>query len=103
MTIGWIRQKVESDDYELSSHAEEERQDEEILIADIEHALLAGEVIEQYLHDPRGPSCLVLGYGQSGYPIHAVVGRTTTDRLRIITIYIPSPPKWMDPKTRSKR
>jgi Domain of unknown function (DUF4258) len=62
--------------YEFSGHAEDERQAERISIADVEAALLNGELLEDYPNDPRGPSCLVLGYGIPGYPIHVVCGQT---------------------------
>lgn len=100
MDIAWIRAKVHEGDYEVTSHAEEERQADKISIEEIESVLLNGEVLEEYSRDPRGPSCLVLGYGREGYPIHVVCGRTPSKQLRIITIYVPTPPRWIDPRTR---
>jgi hypothetical protein len=32
-----------------------------------------GEIIEEYHDDPRGASCLILGFGRNGYPIHVVL------------------------------
>ena len=46
------------------------------------------EVIESYPNDPRGPSCLVLGWWDDGQPVHVVVGLGAT--LWIITAYDPS-------------
>lgn len=100
--IDWIRQKVVVDNYELSSHADRERQADKIAIKEIESALLAGKIIESYPEDPRGASCLVFGYGDEGCPIHIVCGRTSNGGLRIITVYIPTMPKWLDPRTRRK-
>ncbi|MGQ9627726.1 MAG: DUF4258 domain-containing protein [Anaerolineae bacterium] len=68
----------------------------------MERALLSGEILEDYPQDPRGHSCLVLGYGEQGYPIHVVCGRTPSGTIRIITVYVPSFPKWLDPRTRRK-
>jgi len=45
---------------------------------------------------------LVLGYAEQR-PIHAVCGKGKNDWLLIITVYIPRPPKWIDPKTRGGR
>ena len=59
------------------------------------------EVLEEYVHDSRGPSCLILGYSK-GRPIHIVCGYTKTGWIRIITVYIPKAPKWIDEKTRAK-
>ncbi len=100
MDIVWIRAQVRKGDYELTSHADEERQADQISIEEIEQAMLNAEILETYRDDPRGPSCLMLGYGREGYPIHLVCGQTPSKTLRIITVYIPTPPRWIDPKTR---
>jgi len=100
MGIDWIKARVSNGEYEFSSHADDERQAEKISISEIELALLEGEIIQDYPTDPRGHSCLILGYGSEGYPIHVVCGRTSSNRMRIITVYVPSPPKWLDAKTR---
>ena len=100
MDIAWIRTQVRQEVYEVTAHAEEERQADKISIEEIEQALLTGKVLEECPDDPRGPSCLVLGHGREGYPIHVVCGQTPSKRLRIVTIYIPTPPKWIDPMTR---
>jgi hypothetical protein len=62
-------------------------------------ALIECESLENYPNDPRGPSCVVLGYAE-GRPIHIVCGRAKNDWLLIITVYIPKPPQWLDPRTR---
>jgi hypothetical protein len=100
MDIDWIKDKISGEDYEFAEHAEEERQADKILIEEIERALLNGEIIENYPDDKRGESCLVMGYGNEGSPIHAVCGKTNNGNLRIITVYVPAWPKWQDPKTR---
>jgi hypothetical protein len=55
----------------------------------IEH----GEVIEDYPDDPRGHSCLMLGYGEMNRPIH-IVCAPKDHYLAIITAYVPEPDKW---------
>ena len=101
--LTWIRAQVQTGEYEFSEHAEQERQADRIPIADVERALLNAEILEDYPDDPRGPSCLILGYGAAGYPIHVVCGRSPKGTLRIITVYIPSLPKWLDARTRARR
>ena len=69
----------------------------------IEH----GELLEEYPDDPRGESCLVLGFVGSR-PLHAVLGwaimKDEPQRmLRLITVYTPTAPKWTDPRTRGGR
>jgi len=66
---------------------------------EIREALINCEILENYPKDPKGPSCLVFGYAM-GRPVHVVCGRAKNDWLLIITVYIPKPPKWIDPKTR---
>ncbi len=102
MKIEEIKEKIQHDEYEISFHAEKERYDEDITISDLETAISDGEILEEYLDDPRGQSCLILGYSQNR-PIHIVCGHTSINWIRIITIYIPKPPKWIDERTRTKR
>ncbi len=104
MDISDIRQRVREGGYEFSIHAQQERLEEDLDVVDIEEAIDQGEILEHYPNDPRGESCLILGYARQ-WPIHTVVGwarRGGKERkaLRIITVYIPRPPKWTDPRTR---
>jgi len=64
-------------------------------------ALLAGRILEQYEDTGRGESCLVVGFSDAGKPVHVVCGRMG-DWMVIITVYIPSPPKFVTPFQRSK-
>jgi len=101
MDIIEIKEKIKLGEYEISYHAEKERYAEDITIADIEAAISSGEILEDYLNDPRGPSCLILGYSQNR-PIHIVCGYTSLKWIRIITVYLPKPPKWIDGRKRGK-
>jgi len=65
MDIEEIKEKAELDKYEISFHAEKERYAEDITICDLETAIYNGEILEDYPNDPRGPSCLILGYSQN--------------------------------------
>ena len=101
MDIEKIRRKAQRGEFQLTYHAHLERQEEGIEIAHIKETLMSGEILEDYPDDPRGHSCLVLGYSE-GRAIHIVCGWTKTDWLLVITVYIPRPPKWTDPRTRRK-
>lgn len=101
MDIGEIRTKIEKDEFILSFHAHEERQAESISVEDIKIAILNGEIIENYPEDKRGESCLISG-DSNVRPIHVVCGREKIGWLKIITVYIPGPPKWVTPKQRAK-
>jgi hypothetical protein len=102
MEIEEIKEKIMREEYEISFHAEKERYAEDITIFDLETAISNGEILENYPDDPRGHSCLILGYSQNR-PIHIVCGYTSIKWLRIITVYIPKQPKWIDERTRAKR
>lgn len=95
----FIRQAVQRGEYELSLHADEERLNDHLTIEDIEEALRSCEILEQYPDDPRGRSCLVLGFS-GGRPVHVVCGKTRQEKLFLVTVYIPTEPKWKDPRTR---
>jgi hypothetical protein len=86
LTIEFIQQSVDSGDYEISLHADEERLEEGLTVSELEEALKSAELLEDYPDDPRGHSCLVLGYA-SGQLVHVVCGLTQQDKLIVITVY----------------
>lgn len=107
MDIEEIQRLVRQGAYEFSIHAQRERLEEDLDIVEIEEAITQGELLESYPDDPRGESCLLLGYA-GAKPIHIVPGwagsRSGEIRiLRVITVYIPQPPKWINPPTRGGR
>lgn len=67
--------------------------------AEVEDALLNGRILEQYEDTGRGESCLVAGFTLAGKPVHIVCGRRD-DVMAIITVYIPTPPKFKNPYER---
>ena len=99
MEIQIIQEQVRQGKYEISFHAEKERYAEDIALFDIETTIFNGEILEDYADDPRGESCLILGHAE-GRPIHVVCGYTSARFIRIITVYLPKPPKWQDERTR---
>ena len=56
---------------------------------------------EQYADTGRGESCLMLGFSDD-IPIHIVCGWKGS-KVVMITVYVPKPPKFIDPWTRGKR
>ena len=98
MDIQEIKAKIAQDLYVQTNHADIERQQDDLTFSQIELALLNGEILEQYLDDPRGESCLILGYAGK-ITIHIVCG-WRGNKIVIITVYIPKPPKFINPKTR---
>jgi len=97
--IQWIRKQVEKDEYYFSKHGEQERQNDNLSIAEVEEALLNGMILEQYKDIGKGESCLVVGFTNLGKPVHIVCGEFENN-LAIITVYIPGPPKFKNPYER---
>jgi len=91
--ISWIRNKIEKTEYFFTIHGEQERQNDNLSIAEVEEAFFNGIILEQYENDKRGESCLVAGFANSGKPVHIVCGKFDGD-LAIITVYVPAPPKF---------
>ena len=101
LTGEFIANSIRGGRYEISLHADEERLEEGFTIDDLEVALYSAEILESYDDDPRGPSCLALGY-TGGEPVHFVCGVTQQGVLILITVYRPAAPKWKDARTRNR-
>jgi hypothetical protein len=71
------------------------RTDRMISTLEVHNVLFSGEIIEDYPEDPRGHSCLILGFGERNRPVH-VVCAPKEEYLAIITTYLPDPEKWFD-------
>jgi hypothetical protein len=101
ITVEFIRQEIRNQQYEISLHADDERLAEGLSMREVESALLRCEILENYPDDPRGESCLALGFATDQNPVHIVCGRNRSGHLILITVYIPRLPKWKDPYTRN--
>lgn len=98
-----IQTQIRAKQYRLSAHAEAEREADQITNAEIAEGLLSAqaEIIENYPTDPRGASCLVLGFTNEQKPIHAVCG-LARDVIIIITVYRPDQSEWIDWRVRKE-
>jgi hypothetical protein len=96
-----IKAKIRSNQYVYTHHAEIERKADELTFAQVEEAVLNGNILEQYPDSGRGESCLILGYSMD-VPIHTVCG-WRGEKVAFITVYIPKPPKFIDPWTRGEK
>lgn len=102
---GAIRELVQLGKYEFSIHAERERQADQITTEELEEALENCEIVEDYPDDPRGASCLVLGFAAER-PIHTVCAvKHEPEEVFLITVYDPSrrPEKWTEDYRRRRR
>ena len=95
----WIVKCIEKSEYFFTYHGDKERQNDNLLIAEVKDALLNVIIIKQYEDTGRGESCLVAGFTSQGKPVHIVCGELD-NKLSIITVYIPKPPKFVNPYQR---
>jgi hypothetical protein len=83
--IDGIQEQIRKEEYYFSKHGDQERQNDNLTIAEVEEAVLRGRILEQYEDTARGESCLVAGFTETGKPIHIVCGRRG-DWIVIITV-----------------
>jgi len=102
ISLDFIRAEIEQQSYEISLHADEERLADGLTISDLELVLSHCAIIEQYPDDTRGQSCLVFGLTPEEKSVHVVCGKNPSGHLVLITVYIPTMPKWRDPYTRNR-
>ena len=96
-----IRTRLAARQYLLSKHAADQMIRREIGAAEIEQAILGpSEVIEDYPSDKYGPSCLILGYTDTGRPLHVHCTYADPAFVKIVTVYEPDPARWTDMRTR---
>ena len=101
--IKQLQAYYEADRVFITAHAAERFRQRGIHIKDIRHAVMTGEIIEQYPEDYPYPSCLLLGMTEENHPIHVVMSDEGT-ASRIITAYYPSSEKWEnDLRTRKEQ
>jgi|SRR2546422_676049 len=86
----------------ITDHAREEMEAEAITLAEVRQAIAAGQIIENYPDHRRGSCCLLSGPTMQERPLH-VVCTTSLSPLVIITVYVPTLPKWISPTERSSK
>lgn len=101
MDIEEIKAKVRTNQYFYSLHADMERQADGLTLAQVEEALLNGKILEQYPDTGRGESCLIVGFA-GDEPVHVVCG-WRGEKAALVTVYVPRPPKFVDPWTRGEK
>jgi hypothetical protein len=98
-----IRSKILRRQYEFSKHAVDQSIIREISVAEVEQAISGrSELIEDYLDDKYGPSCLILRFTKSGRPIHLQCSYPSRPLIKIITLYEPDPDRWEDFRVRKQ-
>jgi len=64
-----------------------------VTVDEVVEAARDGDIIEDYPDDPRGHSCLILGFTRQRRPIH-IVCAPKEEFLIIVTAYEPTLNKW---------
>ncbi len=93
--IEQLRGKVSTDQFELSKHAVDQSIIRRIGMQELREAVATGEVIEDHPDDKYGPSCLVVGETSGGRPLHIQCSHPSRTPVRIITLYEPTPDRWV--------
>ena len=62
---------------------------------EIKEAGRKAKIIEDYPYDKYTPSCFLLGFTETGLPIHKV-SLADTELVKIITLYEPDEDEWID-------
>jgi len=89
-----LHKLIRDHNYLLTDHASKRGVERAISSAEIEQAILSGEVIEDYPDDKYRPSCLMLGKTETGRILHVQLSYPPT--VKIITLYEPSSDEWED-------
>jgi hypothetical protein len=98
--IAEIREKISAGLFEFSKHAVDQTILRHITLQEIREAMAVGEIIEDYPNDKYGPSCLILGYTQTGRALHIQCSYPSRPLVKIITLYEPDANLWVDFKVR---
>jgi hypothetical protein len=105
MNMAFIQSCVKSQNYRITKHARLVMAERGIATATLEKAVEFGEIIEREPDDEPYPSVLVLGWLESGDPLHLKCSKSPqAPNLRIVTAYEPDDAKWeSDYKTRKRK
>lgn len=96
-----IRIKVQAGDYEISLHAFQRMRQRGISLADVENAIVSGEIIERDQNATPFPKCIFWGFTVlKGESIHVVC--SLTPQSKVVTIYFPDEDKWARDRFRKR-
>ncbi len=86
-TIRRLRRAVIEQRYRISSHANQEMSEDDLIAEDVEQIILRGRVARRYTRDPRGPRYEVVGGTMDGRNARVVCRFVPSGQLVIITAY----------------
>lgn len=88
-------------------HAHLETRYDNLTTADVMRAGKSCEVLEDYPTRREGRTKVLLGLTRPDEPLHIVVNvkqfeSDLTNRVEVVTVYRPEPPRWSDERTRGR-
>ena len=86
-TIEKLRECVRAERYLISVHANEEMSNDDLILVDLENAILTGKIAKRLTNDERGTRYEVIGQACNGRPVAIVCRTISADWLRIVTVY----------------
>lgn len=94
-TLEQVRSQLVAGEFEFSRHALKCVVERNISDREIRQVGGQAHIIEDYSDDKYSPSCLLLGFTQTGRPLHIQVSLAETELVKIITLYEPNPSEWI--------
>lgn len=85
--LSQMRQAIREQRYRISSHANEEMSEDNLVMDDIENIILTGQVAQKFTHDPRGIRYEIAGKAIDGRRACVVCRFLSSNVLLIITVY----------------
>ena len=95
-TLEKIQSQLAAGEFEFSRHALKRVVERNIGDQEISQAGMQASIIEDYPNDKYSPSCLLLGFTQTGRPLHIQISLAETEFVKILTIYEPDPSEWIN-------
>jgi len=89
-----VQGQLSAGEFDFSRHAFKRAVERDIGNHEIQQAGGKAVVIEDYPDDKYSPSCLLLGFTNSGRALHIQVSLAETEFVKIITVYEPDPAEW---------
>lgn len=95
-TLNQIQSQLSAGEFSFSRHALKRVVERNISEIEIKQVGMNANIIEEYPKDKYSPSCLLLGFTQTGRPLHIQVSLADTDFVKIITLYEPDTKEWVN-------
>jgi len=86
-TLQRIQRAIRDQRYRISSNANEEMSEDNLVAEDVENVILRGRIMRKFTRDPRGTRYEVAGEARDGRGARAVCRFLPSGVLLVITVY----------------